>query len=167
MAKKASSPLSVVKVQTPKDANIIIGQSHFIKTVEDLYETLISSAPFLKFGIAFNEASGDRLIRSEGNDQELRAKSIEAAQKVGSGHLFVVLLKNGYPINVLNRIKNLDEVVNIYVATANSVSVVVYDDGEDGRAVLGVIDGKKPVGVEKEADIIKRYKLLRAMGYKR
>ncbi len=149
------------------EQNIIIGQAHFIKTVEDLYEALITSSPGIKFGIAFNEASGDRLIRTDGNDAELTKESIEIANKIGAGHSFVILIENAYPINVLNRIKQVMEVVNIYAATANPVKVLVYDDGKEGRAILGVIDGKKPLGIEKESDKEKRHKFLRDIGYKR
>ena len=147
--------------------NIILCQSHFIKTVEDVYETLISSSPSIKFGIAFNEASGDRLIRHDGNDTGLIKESIDIARRVGSGHLLVILIENAYPINVLDRVKRVDEVAKIYAASANPVTVLVYDDGDGGRAVLGVIDGKKPLGVEKDEDKRKRYKLLRDIGYKK
>jgi hypothetical protein len=147
--------------------NIIVGQSHFIKTVEDLYEALITSSPGIEFGIAFNEASGDRLIRKDGNNQELVKKSTEFAEKIGAGHSFVILLKNAYPINVLNRIKQVMEAVNIYAATANPLTVLVYDDNNEGRGIVGVIDGKKPLGVEKETDKEKRHKFLRDIGYKR
>lgn len=150
-----------------KESNIIIGQSHFIKTVEDVYEALITAFPGIKFGIAFNEASGDRLIRKDGNDEELIKKSVEIAEKIGAGHSFVVLLKNAYPINVLNRLKQVMEVVNIYVATANPLKVLVYDDGNEGRAIIGVIDGKKPLGVENDEDKKKRHDFLRDIGYKR
>ncbi len=156
-----------VDINLNNEFNIIIGQSHFIKTVEDLYEALITSSPGIKFGIAFNEASGDRLIRSDGNDEEIMKKSIEFAEKIGAGHSFVILLKNGYPINILNRIKQVMEVVNIYVATANPLKILVYDDGNDGRAITGVIDGKKPLGIEKEEDKTKRHDFLRNIGYKR
>jgi hypothetical protein len=154
-------------VSLEEGLNIIIGQAHFIKTVEDLYEALVTSSPGIKFGIAFNEASGDRLIRKDGNDEKLIDKSVEFANNIGAGHVFVILLKDTYPINVLNRIKQVMEVVNIYVATANPLKVLVYDDGEAGRAILGVIDGKKPMGTEKEADKDKRHKFLRDIGYKR
>jgi hypothetical protein len=154
-------------VSLEEGLNIIIGQAHFIKTVEDLYEALVTSSPGIKFGIAFNEASGDRLIRKDGNDEKLIEKSVEFANNIGAGHVFVILLKDTYPINVLNRVKEVMEVVNIYVATANPLKVLVYDDGEAGRAILGVIDGKKPTGTEKEADKDKRHKFLRDIGYKR
>ncbi len=150
-----------------KESNIIIGQSHFIKTVEDVYEALITSFPGIKFGLAFNEASGDRLIRSDGNDEELIKKSIEFAEKIGAGHSFVVLLKNAYPINVLNRLKQVMEIVNIYAATANPLKVIVYDDGMEGRGIIGVIDGKKPLGIEKDEDKKKRHDFLRDIGYKK
>ena len=156
-----------VDINLNNEFNIIIGQSHFIKTVEDLYEALITSSPGIKFGIAFNEASGDRLIRSDGNDEELTKKSIEFAEKIGAGHSFVILLKNGYPINILNRIKQVMEVVNIYAATANPLKVLIYDDGNEGRAIVGVIDGKKPLGIETEKDKKKTRDLLRDIGYKR
>ncbi len=159
--------VSEIEISLDKDSNIIIGQTHFIKTVEDLYEALITSFPGIEFGIAFNEASGDRLIRKDGNNEELIKKVVEFAEKIGAGHSFVILLKNAYPINVLNRIKQVMEVVNIYAATANPLKVLVYDDGNDGRAIIGVIDGKKPLGVENEADKEKRHKLLRDIGYKR
>ena len=154
-------------VSLEEGLNIIIGQAHFIKTVEDLYEALVTSSPGIKFGIAFNEASGDRLIRKDGNDEKLIDKSVEFANNIGAGHVFVILLKDTYPINVLNRIKQVMELLNIYVATANPLKVLVYDDGEAGRAILGVIDGKKPMGTEKEADKDKRHKFLRDIGYKR
>lgn len=147
--------------------NIIVGQAHFIKTVEDLYEALVTSYPGIEFGIAFNEASGERLIRNDGNNKELVEKSTELAEKIGAGHSFVILLKNAYPINILNRIKQVMEVVNIYAATANPLKVLVYDDGNEGRAIIGVIDGKKPLGIEKEEDKEKRRKFLRDIGYKR
>ncbi len=159
--------VSEIEISLDKDSNIIIGQTHFIKTVEDLYEALITSFPNIEFGIAFNEASGDRLIRKDGNNEELIKKVVGFAEKIGVGHSFVILLKNAYPINVLNRIKQVMEVVNIYVATANSLKVLVYDDGKDGRGIIGVIDGKKPLGVENETDKEKRHKFLRDIGYKR
>ena len=157
----------LVEIKLEKGQNIILCQSHFIKTVEDVYETLTSSSPHLKFGIAFNEASGDRLVRSDGNDDKLVNSSISIAERVGCGHVLVILLSDGYPINVLNRLKNVEEITTVYAATANDVSVVVYDDGKDGRCVLGVIDGKRPVGKENGEDKEKRHKLLRDINYKR
>ncbi len=156
-----------IKIICQDGENIILGQAHFIKTVEDVYEALITSFPGIKFGIAFNEASGDRLIRTDGNDDELIEKSAEYAEKIGAGHSFVILLKNAYPINILNRVKQVMEVVNIYVATSNSIKVLVYDDNEEGRAIIGVIDGKKPLGKESRQDKEKRHKFLRDIGYKR
>ena len=155
-----------IKIKS-KDMNIIIGQSHFIKTVEDIYEALITSFDGIKFGIAFNEASGDRLIRNDGNDDELIKQSVEIAEKIGAGHSFIILIKNAYPINVLDRLKHVMEVVNIYVATANPIKVIVYDDGDGGRAIIGAIDGKKPLGIENESDKKKRHDFLRKIGYKR
>jgi len=159
--------INEVEIKLDKDLNIIIGQAHFIKTVEDLYEALMTAFPGIEFGIAFNEASGDRLIRKEGNNDELIKKSVDFAEKIGAGHSFIILLKNGYPINVLNRIKQVMEVVNVYAATANPLKVLVYDDGNEGRGIIGVIDGKKPLGIENENDKEKRLKLLRDIGYKR
>jgi len=159
--------INEVEIKLDKDLNIIIGQAHFIKTVEDLYEALMTAFPGIEFGIAFNEASGDRLIRKEGNSDELIKKAVGFAEKIGAGHSFIILLKNGYPINVLNRIKQVMEVVNVYAATANPLKVLVYDDGNEGRGIIGVIDGKKPLGIENENDKEKRLKLLRDIGYKR
>ncbi|AKA73985.1 adenosine monophosphate-protein transferase [Saccharolobus solfataricus] len=161
-----SIKIDVVRIDIPEGTNVIIGQSHFIKTVEDLYETLSSSSPNLKFGIAFNEASSKRLIRYDGNDQELIKLAIENAKKIGAGHVFVIYLKNGYPINVLNRIKNVEEVVRIFVATANPLQVIVAET-DQGRGVIGVVDGYAPLGVESEADIQERKEFLRKIGYKR
>ncbi|BAA81301.2 conserved hypothetical protein [Aeropyrum pernix K1] len=161
-----SVKLEVVDIEIPEGANVIIGRSHFIKTVEDLYEALVTSCPSLKFGIAFCEASGKRLVRHDGNDEDLRKKAIEACMKIGAGHVFVVYIRNGWPINVLNAIKSVQEVVSIDAATANPVKVVVADLGEQ-RALLGVADGFKPLGVEGEDDIRERKEFLRKIGYKR
>ena len=156
-----------VEIDLHDGVNIILGQSHFIKTVEDLYETLVSASPSIKFGVAFNEASGERLIRFDGNDSALVNTAVKFAESIGAGHSFVILLKDAYPINVINRIKAVDEVLNIYAATANPLKVLVYDDGEEGRAIIGVIDGKKPLGVENDEQKEKRHKFLRDIGYKR
>ncbi|QGA54604.1 adenosine monophosphate-protein transferase [Sulfolobus sp. E5-1-F] len=161
-----SVKIDVIRIDIPEGTNVIIGQSHFIKTVEDLYETLSSSSPNLKFGIAFNEASGKRLVRYDGNDQELIKLAIENVKKIGAGHVFVIYLKNGYPINVLNRIKNVDEVVKIFAATANPLQVIVAET-DQGRGVIGVVDGYTPLGVESETDIKERKEFLRKIGYKR
>lgn len=158
--------LKVVSIKIPKDVNIIAGTSHFIKTIEDLYEALITSSPFLKFGIAFCEASGPTLIRYDGNDEFLTKLAVEYAEKVSAGHFFVILLKEGYPINVLHKIKNVDEVLNIIVATANPVQFIIAET-DQGRAVLGVVDGFKSKGVESEKDIEERYEFLRKIGYKK
>ncbi len=155
-----------IKVEKPEDVNVIIGQAHFIKTVEDLYETIISVAPSMKFGIAFCEASGACKIRVEGNDEELKKIAVENAQRISAGHMFIVALRDGFPINILNQIKSIQEVCSIFAATANPVEVVVADNGES-CGILGVMDGLKPKGVEDKDDIIWRKDLLRKFGYKR
>ncbi len=156
-----------IVIEVPEGINIIIGQSHFIKTVEDLYEAFITASASIEFGIAFNEASGDRLIRKDGNDDTLVDSAVAIAERIGAGHCFVVALKDAYPINIMDRLKHVMEVVNLYAATANPIKVIVYDDGNDGRAILGVIDGKKPLSTETENDMEKRHKFLRDIGYKR
>lgn len=156
-----------IELEVPSGTNIILGQAHFIKSVEDLYEAVITASTNIKFGVAFNEASGDRLIRYDGNDKVLTAAAVKAAEKLACGHSFVVFLANAFPINIVNRIKDVDEVLSIFAATANSVKAIIYDDGEEGRSILGVIDGKRPLGVEEEKDKEKRHKFLRDIGYKR
>lgn len=158
--------LKAVPLEVPDNSNIILGQSHFIKTVEDLYEAIVSTVPQMKFGIAFNEASGACLTRAEGNDEALMAAAIANATAVGAGHSFVIVLRDGYPINILGRIKEVPEVVNIFCATANPVQVIVAET-EQGRGILGVIDGSSPKGVEDEAGAAWRKDLLRKIGYKR
>jgi adenosine/AMP kinase len=158
--------LKTVKVDVPENANVIIGQSHFIKTAEDLYETIVSSVPQAKFGIAFCEASGPCLIRSEGNDDELKRLAADNALRIGAGHSFVIYISNAYPINVLNQIKDVQEVCSIFCATANPVDVVVVEN-ENGRGILGVIDGEKPKGIESAKDAEDRRNFLRKIGYKR
>jgi adenosine/AMP kinase len=158
--------LQSVRVVLPGDANIIIGQSHFIKTVEDLYEAMVTTAPQAKFGLAFNESSGPCLTRAEGNDDELRAAAVKNAQALAAGHVFVLLLRQAYPINVLHVVRNLPEVCSIYCATANPVEVIVARS-EQGGGVLGVIDGNSPRGVEGAADAAARHEFLRKIGYKR
>ncbi|MFN7105844.1 MAG: adenosine-specific kinase [Pyrobaculum sp.] len=150
-----------VDVPIPQGANVIIGQSHFIKTVEDLYEALITSVPGIKFGIAFCEASGKRLVRHEGNDEELKTLAIEVCKKIAAGHIFVIYLKNAWPINVLNAIKNLQEVVTIFAATANPLKVIVAEVEPERRGVMGVVDGHSPLGVETEADREERKRFVR------
>ncbi len=162
----SKAEILVVDVKLPEKSNVIIGQSHFIKTVEDLAEALVSSAPTIKFGLAFNEASGDRLIRYDGNDKELVKAAIETAEKIGAGHVFVIFIREAWPINVLNEIKRVSEVVNIFCATANPVQVIVVET-DQGRGVIGVVDGFTPVGVEDDENKKKRIKFLRKIGYKR
>jgi len=157
--------IKVVDIEKPEEINMIFGQSHFIKTVEDLYEAIITSSPEIKFGLAFCEASGPRLVRYAGNDDDLTELAVKNAMKVGAGHFFIVALKNAFPINVLNSIKSVQEVVNIFAASANPMQVIVAET-EQGRAVLGVVDGYSPVGVEKDEDISKRKEFLRKIGYK-
>lgn len=157
--------LESVEMKIPEGANLILGQSHFIKTVEDLYEALVNTVPGVKFAIAFNEASGPCLVRVEANDPELRDAAVANAQALGAGHAFVVLLRGAFPVNVLGRIKECFEVCTVWCATANPVTVVVARAGE-GRAVLGVADGSPPRGVEGAEDVIKRKQFLRQIGYK-
>ncbi len=150
----------------PDGANVIIGHAHFIKTVEDLYEIIVSTAPQMKFGIAFNEASQERLIRHDGNDDSLRESAIANARAIGAGHLFVIVLTDGFPINILPRIKDCQEVARVFCATANQLEVLVAGS-DQGRGVVGVIDGESPLGVENEAQIEFRKGFLRKIGYKR
>jgi adenosine/AMP kinase len=157
--------ISTVDVDTPDDVNVILGQSHFIKTVEDLHETLVGSVPGLRFGVAFNEASGPRLVRRSGNDAELVDIAVRSARAIAAGHVFVITLRDGFPINVLNAVKGVPEVCRVFCATANPVQVVVGET-ERGRAVLGVVDGEPPLGVETDADEAERKDLLRRFGYK-
>ena len=156
----------VVKVNVPDGSNVIVGQSHFIKTAEDLYETLVSSSPSLKFGLAFCEASGKRLVRTDGNDPELIELAETSAFDVGCGHTFFVYLRDGFPVNVLGRIRNLDEVCSIFCATANPLQIIVAET-DLGRGVLGVIDGQTPLGIEETDDKRERLQFLRKIGYKR
>ena len=157
--------LKSVCMEIPEGANLILGQSHFIKTAEDLYEVLVNTVPGIKFAIAFNEASGPCLVRVEANDEELRRAAIANAQAIGAGHVFVVLLRQAFPVNVLGRIKECFEVCSIFCATANPVEVIVAES-EQGRGVLGVIDGSSPKGVEGPEDVAKRKEFLRKIGYK-
>ena len=157
--------LASVRMNIPEGANIIIGQTHFIKTVEDLYEVMVNTVPGVKFAIAFNEASGPCLVRVEANDDELRAAAVENAQAIGAGHVFVVLLRQAFPVNVLGRIKDCFEVCSIFCATANPVEVIVAES-EQGRGVMGVIDGSSPKGVEGPEDVKHRRDFLRKIGYK-
>jgi adenosine/AMP kinase len=155
-----------VRMEIPADANIIVGQAHFIKTVEDLYEAVATTVPQARFGLAFNESSGACLTRLEGNDPMLQGTAVRNAQALASGHTFVLMLQNAYPINLLNAIRNIPEVCSIFCATANPVEVIVAQS-EQGRGVLGVIDGSSPKGVEGPSDLTWRHDLLRKIGYKR
>jgi uncharacterized protein len=157
--------LSAVRMELPDGSNLIVGQTHFIKTVEDLYEAIVGTVPGAKFGLAFNEASGPCLVRSEGNDEDLRQTAIRNAQAIAAGHVFVILIRDAYPINLLPRIREVQEVCSIFCATANPVEIVVAQS-EQGRGVLGVIDGSPPKGVETPADVAARKELLRKFGYK-
>ena len=158
--------LHAIKLRIPESANIVLGQSHFIKTVEDVYEAIVNTVPQMKFGVAFNEASGPCLTRVDGNDDALKALAQRNASALAAGHVFVVAMKDGYPINVLGRIKDVPEVCSIFCATANPVQAIVAES-EQGRGVIGVIDGFPPKGVETPADIEKRRAFLRTIGYKR
>ncbi len=158
--------LEAVEIPLEDGVNVIIGKSHFIKTVEDIYEALVTSCPSLRFGVAFCEASGKRLIRRDGNDEELTSLAVEACKRIAAGHVFVVYIRGGWPINVLNALKNVQEVVSIEAATANPVKAIVADLG-DQRALLGVADGFTPLGVETDEDVEERKNFLRRIGYKR
>ena len=157
--------LHVMAMERPEGLNLILGQAHFIKTVEDLHETLVGASPLLRFGLAFCEASEQRLVRWSGNDAELTELAADNARRIGAGHTFIVFLREGYPVNVLNQIKQVPEVCRVFCATANPVEVVVAETSL-GRGVLGVIDGMTPLGVETDSDIAARKKLLREIGYK-
>ncbi len=155
-----------VDIELPEGASVILGHSHFIKTVEDIYEAITSSNPNIKFGIAFNEASGKRLIRYDGNDEEMINVAIRNARNLKAGHTFIVIMKGGWPINVLNRIKNVEEVTRIYAATSNPLRVILIQD-QDRAAILGVMDGYTVLGLEEKEDKDERHRLLRMLGYKR
>lgn len=157
--------LTTVQIKKPAEVNFILAQSHFIKTVEDVYETLVEAVPGIKFGIAFCESSGPRKIRTAGTDEEMIKLALENAKTVGGGHSLFIFLKNAFPINVLNRIKNISEIVNIYCATANPVEVIVAKT-KQGGGILGVIDGGSPTGVENEEEKKERKEFLRRIGYK-
>jgi len=157
--------LTTVEIVKPADANVIIGQAHFIKTVEDVYEALVQAVPGIKFGLAFCEASGPCLIRHSGTDDGLEKFAIDAASAIGAGHVFVVVLGNAFPVNVLNQIKSVSEVCSVFCATANPLRLIVAEDG-GGRGVIGVIDGDSPKGVETAEDQKERRAMLRRFGYK-
>lgn len=159
--------LKVVKIEgIPEGANIILGQAHFIKSVEDIYEAIVNINPSIKFGVAFCEASGECLIRVEGNDEQLKEIASKNALKIGAGHCFIIVMKEGFPISILNSLKDISEVCSIYCATANSVEVILAQT-QQGRGVMGVIDGSSPKGIEDEAGIKSRKELLRKIGYKK
>jgi uncharacterized protein len=157
--------LHLVPVDKPPDMNVVIGQAHFVKTVEDVHEALAGTSPHLRFGLAFCEASGPRLVRRSGNDERLVELATATAAAVAAGHSFFVFLENGYPVHVLNALKAVPEVCRLYAATANAVQVVVAET-ELGRGILGVVDGEPPLGVESAADVADRTRLLRDLGYK-
>ena len=154
-----------VKIDPPKDCNIILGMAHFIKTAEDLYEAIVNSVPNIKFGLGFCESSGPCLVRHEGNDEELRRLAAEKAFEMACGHSFLIYLKNGYPLNVLDKIKKAPEVCTIYAATANPLEVIIAETVQ-GRGIIGVVDGLKSKGIETDADIKERRRFLRKIGYK-
>lgn len=158
--------LKTVDIEIPKDCNVVLGQTHFIKSIEDLYETLAESGTAIKFGVAFSEASGKCLIRSEGNDAELIAHAEKECMKISCGHSFIIFIRSGFPVNVLNRIKNVSEVCNVYAASANPLQIVIVET-EKGRGILGVIDGEPPLGIENSEDKKERKEFLRKIGYKR
>ena len=157
--------LQLVDLELPSNSNLILGQSHFIKTVEDLYEVMVNASAEIKFGLAFCEASGPCLIRAAGNSESLQTAAVENAKAVGAGHSFVILMQQGFPVNVLNAVKQCPEVCRIYCATANPVQVVIATS-EQGRGILGVIDGFAPKGVEEPQDVDERQQFLRQIGYK-
>jgi adenosine/AMP kinase len=161
----AEVELHLVAIDKPADLNMVLGQAHFIKTVEDLHEAFVGTASALRFGIAFCESSGPQLVRRTGNDPELVELAVRNALAVGAGHSFIAFLRDGFPVNVLNQIKHVPEICGIYCATANSVQVVVGETSL-GRGILGVIDGGSPLGVENDADVADRKRLLREIGYK-
>jgi len=154
-----------VTIDVPKDVNVIVGTGHFIKTVEDLYEALKNSLPDIKFGIGFCESSGPCLVRCEGNDEQLQNFAAKCALELGCGHLFIIFIKNAYPINVLEKIKQVPEVCTIHAATANPLQVIVTET-EQGRGILGVVDGARSKGIETDADVKARREFLRKVGYK-
>lgn len=158
--------IKTIKIRKKEDINVILEQSHFIKTVEDMYEVLVNNVPGIKFGLAFVESSGACKIRAEGTDPELKKLAAENALEIGAGHSFIIMLKNAYPINILNAVKQIPEVCTIYCASANQVEVIVAENADGGRGVLGIIDGLKPKGIEDASDIAWRKEFLRKIGYK-
>ncbi len=157
--------LHAIRIEKPEELNFILGQSHFIKTVEDIHETLVQAVPGLQFGLAFCESSGPRLVRRTGTNPQLIELATQNILHIGAGHSFIVFLKNAFPINVLPCLRNVSEICTIFCATANPVEVIVAET-EQGRGILGVIDGQSPLGVETEEDVLKRKEFLRKIGYK-
>ncbi len=157
--------LKTVKIDPPKDCNIILGMAHFIKTAEDLYEALVNSVPDIQFGLGFCESSGPCLIRHEGNDSELRRFASEKAFELGCGHSFLIFIKSAYPLNVLSKIKEVPEVCSVFAATANPLEVLIAETAQ-GRGIIGVVDGFKSKGIETDSDISERRQFLRKIGYK-
>jgi hypothetical protein len=155
----------VVKIEPPKDCNVVVGMAHFIKTAEDLYEALVNSVPNIKFGLGFCESSGPCLVRHEGNDEELRRQAAEKAFEIGCGHSFLIYIRNAYPLNVLDKIKKVPEVCTVYAATANPLEVIIAETAQ-GRGIIGVVDGLKSKGIETDADILERRQFVRKIGYK-
>ena len=162
----AGIEFTILTIEKPEEVNVILGQSHFIKTVEDLYEAMVGAVPGAKFGLAFCEASADCLVRIEGNDDELKALAAKNALAIGAGHSFIIVLRDCFPINVLNTLKNIQEVCTIFCATANPVEVIIAKSAR-GRGIMGVIDGLEPKGIEGPEDMNNRMELLRRFGYKR
>ncbi|MFQ6080850.1 MAG: adenosine-specific kinase [Candidatus Bathyarchaeia archaeon] len=158
--------LKVVKIELPEECNVVLGTAHFIKTVEDLYETLVNSVPNIRFGLAFCESSGECLVRVDGTDEELKEAAAKNVLNLGCGHSFLIFLRNAYPINVLNAIKRVPEVCTIHAATANPLEVIVAET-DQGRGILGVVDGLRPKGIEDEKGIRWRKEFLRKIGYKK
>jgi uncharacterized protein len=158
--------LKTIQLTIPENGNIILGQSHFIKTVEDVYEAIANTSAHIKFGIAFNEASGDCLTRHDGNDEELRQNAIGNVTAIGAGHAFVIAMREGFPINIMSSLQRVPEVVTIFCATANPVQVIVAET-EQGRGILGVVDGSSPKGIETARHVAERIELLQRFGYKR
>ena len=156
---------TTVKIEVPKDCNVILGMAHFIKTVEDLYEALVNAVPSIKFGIGFCESSGPCLVRCEGNDEELKKLATKTAFMIAAGHSFILFLRNAYPLNVMDKIKQTPEVCTIYAATANPLEVIITETAQ-GRGIMGVVDGFKSKGVETENDVKARKEFLRKVGYK-
>lgn len=157
--------LETVKIEIPENCNVILGAAHFIKTVEDLYEALVNAVPSIKFGVAFCEASGPCLVRVEGTNEDLKKAASEQALKIGCGHSFIIFLMDAYPLNVLDKIKQVPEVCTVYAATANSLEIIVAET-EQGRGILGVVDGFKSKSIETKKDAVARKEFLRKIGYK-